>query len=112
MTPSGIKPAIFRFVAQHLNHCATAVLTIYLVVSQIFRVTAASDDASPCVAIPEIVSSLPPLLTVNVSGHGNAHPLTQAPLHNLLADHSISFTAEFRVHYWAMGETCSGPVLL
>ena len=27
MTPSGIKPATFRFVAQHLNHCATAVPT-------------------------------------------------------------------------------------
>ena len=26
MTPSGIEPATFRFVAQHLNHCATAVL--------------------------------------------------------------------------------------
>jgi len=25
MKPSGIKPATFRFVAQHLNHCATAV---------------------------------------------------------------------------------------
>jgi len=24
MTPAGIKPATFRFVAQHLNHCATA----------------------------------------------------------------------------------------
>jgi len=26
MTPSGIEPATFRFVAQHLNHFATAVL--------------------------------------------------------------------------------------
>jgi len=25
MTPSGIEPATFRFVAQHLNHCGTAV---------------------------------------------------------------------------------------
>ena len=25
MTPVGIEPATFRFVAQHLNHCATAV---------------------------------------------------------------------------------------
>ena len=26
MTPAAIEPATFRFVAQHLNHCATAVL--------------------------------------------------------------------------------------
>jgi hypothetical protein len=25
MIPSGIEPATFRFVAQHLNHCATSV---------------------------------------------------------------------------------------
>jgi len=25
MTPAGIEPANFGFVAQHLNHCATAV---------------------------------------------------------------------------------------
>ena len=25
MTPSGIKPETFRFVAQHLNHCDTAI---------------------------------------------------------------------------------------
>ena len=25
MTPAGIETATFRFVAQHLNHCATAV---------------------------------------------------------------------------------------
>ena len=27
MTPSGIEPATFRFVAQHFNHCATVVPT-------------------------------------------------------------------------------------
>ena len=25
LTPAGIEPATFRFVAQHLNHCSTAV---------------------------------------------------------------------------------------
>ena len=30
MTPSGIEPATFRFVAQHLNHCATAVPLVYV----------------------------------------------------------------------------------
>ena len=28
MTPTGIERATFRFVAQHLNHCAIAVLRI------------------------------------------------------------------------------------
>jgi len=28
MAPAGIEPATFRFVAQHLNHCATAVPTL------------------------------------------------------------------------------------
>jgi len=25
LTPAGIKPATFRFVVEHLNHCSTAV---------------------------------------------------------------------------------------
>ena len=25
LTPPGIEPATFQFVAQHLNHCATAI---------------------------------------------------------------------------------------
>ena len=28
MTPAGIEPSTFRFVAQHLNHCATAYLGV------------------------------------------------------------------------------------
>jgi len=27
MTPAGIEPATYRFVGQHLNHCATAVVS-------------------------------------------------------------------------------------
>jgi len=30
MTPAGIEPATFRFVAQRLNHCATAVTFTFL----------------------------------------------------------------------------------
>jgi len=30
MTPAGIEPATFRFVAQRLNHCATEVPELYL----------------------------------------------------------------------------------
>ena len=31
MTPAGIEPTIFRFVAQHRNHCATAVPQNYVI---------------------------------------------------------------------------------
>jgi len=31
LTPAGIEPATFRFVAQHLNHCATAVPSLRVV---------------------------------------------------------------------------------
>ena len=38
MTPAGIETATFRFVAQHLNHCATAVPDIaFCVVKIILR---------------------------------------------------------------------------
>ena len=29
LTPAGIEPATFRFAAQHLNHCATAVPAVH-----------------------------------------------------------------------------------
>jgi len=35
LTPAGIKPATFRFVAQHLNHCATAVPILCNVLAKI-----------------------------------------------------------------------------
>ena len=37
MTPSGIEPATFRFVAQHLNHCTTAVPTKKQRINIIYR---------------------------------------------------------------------------
>ena len=37
MTPAGIEPATFRFVARHLNHCATAFpLSVQYVISLLF----------------------------------------------------------------------------
>ena len=38
MTPSGIEPATFRYVAQHLNHCATAVLEFIYVFIHSFAI--------------------------------------------------------------------------
>ena len=40
MTPAGIEPATFQFVAQHLNHCATAVPTFiwYVNENNIFKI--------------------------------------------------------------------------
>ena len=37
LTPAGIEPATFRFVAQHLRHCATAVSHCVLQPTQIYR---------------------------------------------------------------------------
>jgi len=37
LTPSGIEPATFRFVTQHLNHCATAVPVKLLVPATFYR---------------------------------------------------------------------------
>jgi len=37
LTPAGIEPATFRFVAQHLNHCATAVPQLINNLTYLFR---------------------------------------------------------------------------
>jgi hypothetical protein len=37
MTPSGIKPETFRFVAQYLNHCATISGPQFLLVKKIHK---------------------------------------------------------------------------
>jgi len=37
MTPAEIEPATFRFVAQHLNHCATAVPKNQAIVTLILK---------------------------------------------------------------------------
>ena len=49
MTPFGIETATFRFVAQHLNHCATAVPKIVTVFVQLFffHSAAAPSGAGP-----------------------------------------------------------------
>jgi len=38
LTSAGIEPETFRFVAQHLNHCATAVPPYALVMSEILLI--------------------------------------------------------------------------
>jgi len=35
VTPSGIEPATFRFVTQHLNHCASAVPNIKMFLQEL-----------------------------------------------------------------------------
>ena len=48
MTPAGIEPATFRFVAQHLNHCATAVpCTIRINAINFSNISILFDNAAP-----------------------------------------------------------------
>ena len=39
LTPTEVEPATFRFVAQHLNHCATAVVSSSVLLTKFY-----SDD--------------------------------------------------------------------
>ena len=53
LTPPGIEPATFRFVAQHLNHCATAVPGVGQYISEISLLysipTMPSNDEVKCI---------------------------------------------------------------
>ena len=46
MTPAGIEPATFRYVAQHLNHCAPA--------GGIHVVNTMHKKRADCAACPEV----------------------------------------------------------
>jgi len=47
MSPSGMEPATFRFVAQHFNHCATVASEVYKLPVTIFRWSTASRPFQP-----------------------------------------------------------------
>ena len=53
MTPAGIEPATFRFVAQHLNHCATA--------AQYLKKSTSTE--AQCPLHPSMIPNLQALLT-------------------------------------------------
>jgi hypothetical protein len=56
VTPAGIEPAIFRFIAQHLNHCTTAVPRHYYVARQISFKTDESSVKIDRWALPQLKS--------------------------------------------------------
>ena len=77
-TPSGIEPANFRFVAQHLNHCATAVplsfgLTPFKIPTAPFRLTSlhftALLDDFRHISIPFISNCFPNSVSKNLRLH-------------------------------------------
>ena len=47
MIPAGIEPATFRYVAQHLNHCDTAVPKTLCAIIYILLITEHNGDVSP-----------------------------------------------------------------
>jgi len=56
MTPSGIEPATFRFLAQPFNHCATAVHIIIIIIIIILSVIIAL-ISRPTLTVGEVKDS-------------------------------------------------------
>ena len=48
LTQAGIEPATFRFVAQHLNHCATAVLHCVISSCEILYIQVFTSGSNGC----------------------------------------------------------------
>ena len=69
LTPAGIEPATFLFVAQHLNHCATAVPLFYLLGIEMY--------GNPVISSGQFLSIYPSgfITTVAVFRKPNAIPL-------------------------------------
>ena len=68
MTLSGIEPATFQFVAQHLNHCATAVPTSYVNI-HIYRGTRWRSWLGHCATSRKVADSIPDGVTGNFQSH-------------------------------------------
>jgi hypothetical protein len=64
MTPSGIDPATFRFVAQCLNHCATACPHCSMYLHKFKK-----DNITVIVSCEELIAELQVLLTLNLSAN-------------------------------------------
>jgi len=74
MTPAGIEPAAFRFVAQHLNHCSTAVPFNLYKKGKFFAVRAMETSRRSISIVP-----LTPNLSIRGRWVGN---LTRRPLYS------------------------------
>ena len=70
MTLAGIEPATFRFVAQHLNHCATAVPTPLHLVGLLFNVNYDARNHEFKILLTSSLTPFP-LFSINLSDSNN-----------------------------------------
>ena len=68
MTPAGIEPATFRFVTQHLNHCATAECVVLIA---FFTATLVAEGAS--VLSYTCVDRLVAFVSIHLMHHHDLH---------------------------------------